>query len=114
MRAGSAPATMDLCSGCASRRREMSVVVTYELHVVGRLGPATLASFPGLTATTAPLNTVLTGQFDSDEQLRALVDELGALGLELTELRQLPGGTEPTYQPLTPEPTAAPTEEEAR
>ena len=89
-------------------------MTTYELHVVGRLSPATLASFPGLTATTVPLVTVLTGWCDSDKQLRALVDDLGLLGLELIELRQLPCVIQTGNQPLTPEPASGPIEEEAR
>lgn len=74
-------------------------MTTYELHVVGRLSPATLASFPGLTATTTPVTTVLTGWCDSDQQLRALLDDLGLLGLELIELRQLPAVIQPRINP---------------
>jgi len=42
---------------------------------------------------------VLTGWCDSDQQLRALLDDLGLLGLELIELRQLPAVIQPRINP---------------
>ncbi len=62
----------------------------YEFRIVGQLDPATLAAFPGFTASTEPVETVLSGKVEDPDQVAALLEEIQNLGLQLVEMRQLP------------------------
>jgi hypothetical protein len=72
----------------------MSVRVDeYEIRVRGRVTPALLARFEGLDATVEPVETVLHGPVADQAALHGIVDLVGALGLELVEIRKLHGGS---------------------
>lgn len=62
--------------------------VTYEIRVVGKLGPAAQEAFEGLGVNTEPLATVLSGEFDQ-AALHGLLDRVRALGLELVDIRRV-------------------------
>lgn len=66
---------------------------SYEIRVVGSLGPAACAAFSDLAIDVEPLTTVLTGELDQT-QLHSLLDRIRALGLELLDLRQTPPPTQ--------------------
>lgn len=63
----------------------------YEIRIKGRVGDSVLLLFEGLTATTEPVETVLYGPIPDQEALHKLLGKLQSLGLEVTELRRLPG-----------------------
>jgi hypothetical protein len=63
----------------------------YEIRVRGRVTPAVLARFEGLTARVEPVETVLHGPVEDQAALHGVIDLVNALGLELLELRRLPG-----------------------
>ena len=62
---------------------------SYEIRVVGSLGPAALEAFAGLLVDVEPTTTVLSGEFDQ-EDLHSLLDRVRALGLELVDVKQTP------------------------
>ena len=63
----------------------------YEIRIKGRLSDSLLAAFEGLTATVQPVETVLYGPIPDQSALHGLLDRIQSLGLELVEIRQLPG-----------------------
>lgn len=63
---------------------------TYEIRVVGSLGPAARDAFTDVTVEVEPTATVLCGDLDQ-AGLHALLDRVRALGLELMDIRQIPG-----------------------
>jgi hypothetical protein len=63
----------------------------YEIRVRGRVTPALPARFEGLRATVEPVETVLHGPVQDQAALHGMLDLVGALGLELVEVRRLPG-----------------------
>jgi hypothetical protein len=63
----------------------------YEIRVRGRMTPALLARFEGLQATVEPVETVLHGPVADQAALHGVLDLVNSLGLELIELRRLPG-----------------------
>ena len=63
--------------------------VTYEIRVVGVLGPAGREAFADLAVDVEPTATVLTGALDQDG-LHHVLDRVCALGLELMDVRQAP------------------------
>ncbi|HKF00026.1 MAG TPA: hypothetical protein VKG45_13955 [Actinomycetes bacterium] len=67
------------------------VADNYEIRIRGRVGDSLLQAFEGLTVTTEPVETVLYGPIHDQETLHELLAELQSLGLELLELRRLPG-----------------------
>lgn len=69
---------------------------SYEIRVVGSIGPAAREAFSGLDVETEPPSTVLTGVLDQ-ESLHDMLDRVRALGLELIDLRQAPS---PAMSPL--------------
>jgi hypothetical protein len=75
--------------------------VSYEVRVVGSLGPAARQAFADLTVDVEPTSTVLSGDLEQAD-LHALLDRVRALGLELVEVRQAP------RHPLDPRPTGGP------
>jgi hypothetical protein len=65
----------------------------YEIRVRGRVTPALLARFEGLQAQVEPVETVLHGPVQDQAALHGMLDLVRALGLELLEVRRLPGDT---------------------
>ena len=65
----------------------------YEIRVRGRVTPAVLARFEGLRASVEPVETVLHGPVADQAALHGVIDLVNALGLELIEVRRLPGDT---------------------
>ncbi len=61
---------------------------SFEVRVVGRLGPAAEEAFGGLSIDTEPTSTVLSGAMDQ-AALHGLIDRVRALGLELVEIRRV-------------------------
>jgi hypothetical protein len=64
----------------------------YQIRVRGHLGATTLRAFPALQAETQGHDTVLRGATDQ-AALHGVLAQIEALGLELLEVRRLPGGT---------------------
>jgi hypothetical protein len=64
---------------------------SYEIRIKGRLSDSLLTAFEGLTATVEPVETVLHGPVQDQSSLHGLVDRIQSLGLELVEIRRLPG-----------------------
>jgi hypothetical protein len=60
---------------------------TSEIKVIGSPGPATREAFADLVVEVEPAITVLSGDLDQ-RGLRAVLDRVRALGLELVEIRQ--------------------------
>jgi hypothetical protein len=67
------------------------VAVSYEIRIKGRVGQSVLASFEDMEAATGPAETILTGRVVDQAQLHGLLERIQLLGLELIEMRQLPG-----------------------
>jgi hypothetical protein len=83
--------------------RGTRVAADYEIRIKGRVGDSVLLMFEGLTATTEPVETVLYGPIPDQEALHKLLGKLQSLGLEITELRRLPGedpDADPGQRPL--------------
>jgi hypothetical protein len=74
----------------------------YEIRVRGRVTPALLARFEGLRATVEPVETVLHGPVEDQAALHGVIHLVNALGLELVEVRRLPGGTSSERRPGDP------------
>jgi hypothetical protein len=62
---------------------------TYEIKVIGSLGPATREAFADMMVEIKPAITVLSGDLDQ-RGLRAVLDRMRALGLELVEINRTP------------------------
>jgi hypothetical protein len=73
------------------RGRGVRVADNYEIRIKGRVGDSVLQAFEGMTVTTEPVETILHGPISDQEALHELLAELQSLGLELVELRRLPG-----------------------
>jgi hypothetical protein len=75
------------------RAREVRLVAAgnYEIRIKGRVGESVLLAFEGLAVTTEPVETILYGPVADQDALHELLDKLQALGLEVVELRRLPG-----------------------
>jgi hypothetical protein len=67
----------------------------YEIRVRGRVTPALLARFEGLQAQVEPVETVLHGPVQDQAALHGMLELVRALGLELLEVRRLPGDASP-------------------
>lgn len=65
-------------------------MISYEIHVGGRLGEMIRSAFPALRARARGQNTVLSGVFADQAALYGVLAQLEALGLELIEVRRLP------------------------
>jgi hypothetical protein len=69
-------------------RKEASVTRrTYEIRVIGSLGPAAREAFSDMVVEVEPTITVLSGDLDQGD-LHALLDRVRALGLELVDVKQ--------------------------
>ena len=64
----------------------------YQIRVRGHLGATTLRAFPALHAQTRGHDTVLRGVAEQ-AALHGVLAQIEALGLELLEVRRLPGET---------------------
>ncbi|HET6550277.1 MAG TPA: hypothetical protein VFG79_17575 [Solirubrobacter sp.] len=64
--------------------------LNYEIRVRGRVGEH-LADALGLAAEVEPVETVLRGPVVDQEALHSVLDQLQEIGLELVEIRRLPG-----------------------
>ena len=67
------------------------MVANYEIRIKGRVGDAVQLAFEGLTVTTEPVETILYGPIPDQEALHGLLAKIQSLGLEVVELRRLPG-----------------------
>ena len=65
--------------------------LSYEIRVRGRVDEH-LAHELGLRADVAPVETVLSGALEGQDDLRDVLAHLQDLGLELLEIRRLPPG----------------------
>ena len=63
----------------------------YQIRVRGHLGTKMLRAFQPLAATTRCEDTLLTGCLCDQAAVYGVIAKLEALGLELLELRRLPG-----------------------
>jgi hypothetical protein len=66
----------------------------YQIRVKGRLGVTALSAFPSMAHEVKGGDTELTGHLQDRSALFGVLAEIEALGLELLELRQIPGGPE--------------------
>jgi hypothetical protein len=66
--------------------------ITYEIRVVGSLGPAAREAFNDMVVEVEPTTTVLSGDLDQND-LHTVLDRVRALGLELVDVKQSPGET---------------------
>lgn len=62
---------------------------SYEIKIIGTLGPATQEAFADLVVEVEPAITVLSGDLDQPS-LHEVLDRVRALGLELVEIKQAP------------------------
>ena len=67
--------------------------VRYSIRINGHLGPIVLSAFPALMPQYRGSHTILTGLLDRSA-LYGVLAEIEVLGLDLLELRQLPGARE--------------------
>jgi hypothetical protein len=75
-------------------RSTIMVAASYEIHIKGRISEQLLSAFEGLEATVEPVETVLSGRELDQAALRGVLDRIQGLGLELIEVRRLPGSAE--------------------
>jgi hypothetical protein len=75
----------------AWRQRGNVADLTYEIRVRGRVSTALLDSFDGMASAVEPVETVLHGPVRDQAELHSLIDRIQTLGLELVEVRRLPG-----------------------
>jgi hypothetical protein len=82
----------------------------YEIRVRGHLGATMLSAFPALRAELRDGDTLLRGALPDQSALHGVLAQIEALGLELLDLRRLPGGPQGLPPPLPvsacPEPAA--------
>jgi hypothetical protein len=64
---------------------------SYEIRVRGHLGGKMLRAFPALAAATQGSDTLLRGCLPDQAAVYGVIAALEALGLELIEVRRLPG-----------------------
>ena len=65
--------------------------MNYRIRVRGRLGRTMRAAFPGLHAQARGGDTVLSGVLPDQAALFGVLARVEALGLELLEVRRVPG-----------------------
>jgi len=61
------------------------------IRIGGRLGATALSAFPSMASELEDGETVLTGWLEDRSALFGVLAQIEALGLELLEVRQLPG-----------------------
>lgn len=65
------------------------MTLNYEIRVRGRVGDH-VAEDVGLAARVEPVETILHGSLDDQEELHRILETLQDMGLELLEIRRLP------------------------
>jgi hypothetical protein len=65
----------------------------YTIRIRGRLGATALSAFPSMVSELEGSETMLTGLLEGRSAVFGVVAQIEALGLELLELRQIPGET---------------------
>jgi hypothetical protein len=65
--------------------------VRYQIRIRGRLGRTMRAAFPALRAEARGADTLLAGVLADQAALHGVLTQIEALGLELVEVRRLPG-----------------------
>ena len=65
---------------------------SYEIRVLGSIGPAAREAFADMDVDVEPTSTVLSGSLEQSD-LHAMLDRVRALGLELVDVRQAPPAT---------------------
>ena len=68
------------------------VAKSFEVHVRGELSAQALEDLEYLSARVVPAQTVLTGVVPDQAALLGLLGWLQSLGLEVLEVRHVPGG----------------------
>jgi hypothetical protein len=63
----------------------------YEFRISGRLGDPALARFDILEPGAARVDTILHGPIRDQAELHGIIEQVQSLGLELLEVRRLPG-----------------------
>jgi hypothetical protein len=71
----------------------------YEIRIRGRVTPALLARFEGMTSHEEPVETVLHGPIKDQAELHGTLALVRSLGLELVEVRKRPATTPGTRRP---------------
>lgn len=71
----------------------------YEIRVAGSLGRSAREAFADVAIDVEPASTVLSADLDQ-VGLHALLDRVRALGLELIDIKQVPGPPQPHHQGL--------------
>jgi hypothetical protein len=79
----------------------MNRPVRYQIRIRGRLGRTIRAAFPGLRAESQGEDTLLAGVLADQAALHGVLIQIEALGLELVEVRRLPGETSAGEQSKT-------------
>ena len=69
----------------------MNRPVSYQIRIRGQLGRTIRAGFPALQAETQGGDTLLAGPLADQAALYGVLTQVEALGLELVEVRRLPG-----------------------
>jgi len=72
----------------------------YEIHVRGPLGPTIMEAFPTLVARRRGQDTVLGGSLPDQCALYGVIHQLESLGLQLLEIRRVPGPSGPPTESL--------------
>jgi hypothetical protein len=67
------------------------VPANYEFRIRGRVSEPVLTSFEGLESEVEPVETILHGPIRDQAELHGILERLQSLGLELVEVRKLPG-----------------------
>ena len=67
----------------------------YVISIRGRVGPSLLAAFGPMQVSTVPGLTVLRGPLEDQAALYGVLARIQSLGLELDEVRRLPGPVPP-------------------
>jgi hypothetical protein len=65
--------------------------VNYEIRIRGHLGATMRRAFPGLRADIQGRDTLLRGAVADQAALHGVLAQIETLGLELLEVRRLPG-----------------------
>jgi hypothetical protein len=65
--------------------------MSYQIRIRGRLGRTIRAAFPALRAEKQGEDTLLAGVLADQAALHGVLTQIEALGLELVEVRRLPG-----------------------
>jgi hypothetical protein len=63
---------------------------SYEFRIRGRISPAPLEGFEGMSSELEPVETILHGPVPDQAALHGMIDRIQSLGLELVEVRRLP------------------------